>query len=77
MTTPPQAFSDLSRLSPPQPQGAVGESAAVVADLSILPESLLDLPTPIRDKIDALVHNDQDLGTQLSVIDALMLGKFY
>ena len=43
--------------------------------LESLPSDIVDLPTPIRDRIDALVQNDEDLGSQLAAIDALMFGQ--
>ena len=40
-----------------------------------LPPDLADLPPHIREQIDLLVQNDLDLGSQLSAIDALLLGE--
>ena len=34
-----------------------------------------DLPEDIRQRIDLLVQNDEELGSQLAAIDALVLGK--
>jgi len=39
------------------------------------PSFMMDLPSPIREKIDAIVQNDEDLGNQMAIIDALVMGK--
>lgn len=39
------------------------------------PENVADLPTPIKERIDALVHNDMEIGTQFAAMDALLLGE--
>ncbi len=40
-----------------------------------LPAAVADLPTPIREHLDTYVHSEEDLGSQLAAIDALMLSK--
>ena len=59
MSIPPPGFSDDFMLN--------GEEG--------LPESVADLPAAIREHIDAVIFNEQDLGGQLATIDALMLSK--
>ena len=40
-----------------------------------LPPDLADLPCSIREKVDSLVHGEEDLGSQLAAFEALLLGK--
>jgi hypothetical protein len=65
MTIPPPGFKDTS---PERTQGATSTTT------SELPAFIKDLPTPVREKIDAIVQNDEDLTKQMAVIDALLMG---
>ena len=88
MTIPPPGFKDTSpeRLITagldPGPSittlPGVGPGPSV-SSLSgpDLPTLLMDLPTPVREKIDAIVQNEDDISKQMAVIDALLMGKIY
>ena len=88
MNTPPPGFTDTNG-SPPQQwrRPVVGDLGSWAADQGgfgggatggeeDIPAGLDDLPTPIREHIDRLVLNDEELGTQLAAIDALMIGEW-
>ena len=60
--TPPAGFSDAHNVSTES-----GDS---------LPPGVNDLPPSIREKIDSMIANDEELGTQLAAIDALLIGEY-
>ncbi len=82
VNAPPPGFSDDSSSSsgnsPPQVSQVMDEIEGAGLPLGMnLPADLEDLPPSIRDRIDNLVMNDQELGNQLATIDALLLGENY
>lgn len=65
MTEPPPGFDD--------PGALAGLGAEGVVEL---PPGLEDLPDDIRQKMDSMSLNDEELGSQLAAIDALLLGNY-
>ncbi len=67
-------FSDDGSYQGSPEQSTHGE--VTTSEPNDLPPELADLPAPIKDHIDQMVQNDQELGTQLAAIDALMLSTY-
>ena len=89
MTAPPPGFLDANGV-PTTPQGAAASSTFVhqeASSSSAIHQGLHDhneteiialvedLPPDIREHLDRMVMNDEELGSQIAAIDAFMLGK--
>lgn len=76
MPSPPAGFQDeeeYQSLSDECLTPIVGEDQRITE--RILPPDLADLPDSIRDRIDMLISEEQDLGSQLEAFEALLLGN--
>ena len=74
MTSPPAGFTDLD-----QTHGLTHDLIhGLIHDTSMdsLPAGVNDLPPSIRDRIDSMIANDEELGTQMAAMDALMIGNY-
>ena len=84
--TPFSPVTDLTLIPPPKTPDAENLIDFSCSDMNAPPPGfgddqgdtvtmVMDLPIPIRQEIDRIVMNDEELGEQLAAIDALMLGK--
>jgi hypothetical protein len=74
MALPPPAFID------PTPSTSNGKPTKLTElgedeSVSCIPDLVVDLPMRIKERLDQMVNNDEELGTQLSAMDALLLGR--
>ena len=67
----PDKLMDFANMTEPPP--GFDDPGAAARAIDSGPDDFL--PPGIMDKIDSMVLNDEELGTQLAAIDALLLGK--